>query len=200
MAIWFINHANPNDNIDAIVAQYSPGITALQQLNDNEVTLPFSPVEQSLYQLEQETNSLTVVDRIHQLKVSSVVFCDIVKTAFELEQPVESILPCYGKVSKLVGLAWLIEQTEKVETNDHWSRLARFSLLLDLLEFREKLVVQIARAQQNETPDTAIALWASNNTSALNRVKRVIDDLKSEGSVHIDKLYFANRQIRALLA
>jgi len=200
MAIWFINHANPNDDIETIVRQYSPGITTLQQLDDDEITLPFSPVEQSLYQLEKETDSLVVVDKIHQLKVSSVVFCDIVKTAFELKLSVERILPCYCKVSKLVGLAWLIEQTEKVKTSDHWSRLARFSLLLDLLEFREKLVVKIVKSYQNEVPDTAIELWTSSKASDLNRVKRVIDDLKTGGVVHIDKLYFANRQIRALIA
>ena len=136
---------------------------------------------------------------IHQLKISSVVFCDIVKTAFELKQPVENILPCYYKVSKLVGLAWLIEQIEKVETSDHWSRLARFSLLLDLLEFREKLVVKIVKSYQTDIPDAAIELWTSSKTSDLNRVKRIIDDLKIEGVVNIDKLYFANRQIRALL-
>ena len=200
MAIWFINHANPHYNIETIVRQYSPGITTLQQLDDDEITLPFAPVEQSLYQLEKETDSLAVVDKIHQLKVSSVVFCDIVKTAFELKLSVESILSCYCKVSKLVGLAWLIEQTEKVETSDHWSRLARFSLLLDLLEFREKLVVKIVKSYQNEIPDAAIELWTTNKTSDLNRVKRVIDDLKTEGVVYIDKLVFANRQIRALLA
>jgi glutamate dehydrogenase len=141
-----------------------------------------------------------VVDKIHQLKVSSVVFCDIVKTAFELKLSVESILPCYCKVSKLLGLTWLIEQTEKVETSDHWSRLARFSLLLDLLEFREKLVVKIVKSYQNEEPDVAIELWTNSKSSDLNRLKRVIDDLKVEGVVYIDKLYFANRQVRALLS
>ena len=199
MAIWFINHANPHESIAAIVQQYSPGITTLQQLDDDEITLPFSPVEQSLYQLEKETDSLVVVDKIHQLKVSSIVFCDIVKTAYELKISVESIVPCYCKVSKLVGLDWLIEETEKVTTNDHWSRLARFSLLLDLLEFREKLVVKIVKSHQNEVPDTAIELWTNSKASDLNRVKRVIDDIKTAGVVHIDKLYFANRQIRTLL-
>jgi len=199
MAIWFINHANPHESIAAIVQQYSPGITTLQRLDDDEITLPFSPVEQSLYQLEKETDSLVVVDKIHQLKVSSVVFCDIVKTAFELDLSVECIVPCYCKVSKLVGLAWLIEETEKVATNDHWSRLARFALLLDLLEFREKLVVKIVKSYQNEVPDTAIELWTNSKASDLNRVKRVIDDIKTAGVVHIDKLYFANRQIRTLL-
>jgi len=199
MAIWFINHANPHDSIATIVQQYSPGITTLQQLDDNEITLPFSPVDQSLYQLEKETESLDVVDKIHQLKISSVVFCDIVKTAFELKLSVEGVLPCYCKVSKFVGLAWLIEQTEKVETSDHWSRLARFSLLLDLLEFREKLVVKVVKSYPNEVPDIAIERWTKSKASDLNRVKRVIDDLKTEGVVHIDKLYFANRQIRTLL-
>lgn len=200
MAIWFINHASPQQSIDTIVQQYSPGINTLQQLNDNEITLPFSPVDESLYQLEKETNSLAVVDKIHQLKVSSVVFCDIVKTAFELKLPVTTILPCYCSISKLVGLEWLIEQTEKVDTNDHWSRLARFSLLLDLLEFREKLVVKIIQNHQSERPELAIELWAATKTSDLNRIKRVVEDLKAAGAVHIDKLYFANRQIRSLLA
>ena len=199
MAIWFINHANADESIETIVQRYSPGINTLQQLEDDEITLPFSPVDESLYQLESEVDGLIIVDKIHQLKVSSVVFCDIVKTAFELKLSVNKILPCYCQVSKLLGLAWLIEQTEKVKTKDHWSRLARFSLLLDLLEFREKLVVVIVSRNPEASPETAIELWAASKVSDLNRVTRVIDDLKTAGRVHIDKLYFANRQIRTLL-
>ncbi|MCJ8320857.1 MAG: NAD-glutamate dehydrogenase, partial [Colwellia sp.] len=199
MAIWFINHASPQESIETIVGQYSPGIKSLQQLDDNDIALPFSPVDQSLYQLEKETDSLTVVEKIHQLKVSSVVFCDIVKTAFELGLSVTKILPCYYSVSRLVGLTWLIEQTEKVNTHDHWSRLARFSLLLDLLEFREKLVVKIIKNNSSEKPEKAIDLWTTLKCSDIDRINRVIDDLKAAGAIHIDKLYFANRQIRALL-
>ena len=102
------------------------------------------------------------------------------KVLNELDLSVECIVPCYCKVSKLVGLDWLIEETEKVTTNDHWSRLARFSLLLDLLEFREKLVVKIVKSYQNEVPDTAIELWTNSKASDLNRVKRVIDDIKTQ--------------------
>lgn len=199
MAIWFINHANADDNIEAIVQRFKPGINALQQLNGDEITLPSSPVDESLYQLESATDELAIVDKIHQLKVSSVVFCDIVKTAFELNLPVDRILPCYCQVSKLLGLAWLIEQTEKVSAKDHWSRLARFSLLLDLLEFREKLVVSVFNGNAEISPESAIALWAESKSADLNRVMRVIEDLKAAGRVHIDKLYFANRQLRALL-
>ena len=199
MAIWFINHTNSDESIELIVQRFTPGINTLQQLNDEDITLPFSPVDESLYQLESEVAGLAIVDKIHQLKVSSVVFCDIVKTAFELSLPVANILPCYCQVSKLVGLAWLIEQTEKVQTKDHWSRLARFSLLLDLLEFREKLVVTIVNRNPEVSADKAIVLWATNKAADINRVTRVIDDLKTAGRVHIDKLYFANRQIRALL-
>ena len=82
MAIWFINHSNSDESIETIVQRYSPGINTLQQLEDDEITLPFSPVDESLYQLENEVDGLIIVDKIHQLKVSSVVFCDIVKTAF----------------------------------------------------------------------------------------------------------------------
>ena len=199
MAIWFIKHAHAEDSIETIVQRYSPGIKTLQQLNDAEITLPFSPVDDALYQLESTTNELVIVDKIHQLKVSSVVFCDIVKTAGELNLSVDNILSCYCQVSKLVGLSWLIEQTEKVATRDHWSRLARFSLLLDLLEFRAKLVVATVSSNVQVMPERAIEVWADNKSSDLNRVLSVIDDLKASGRVNIDKLFFANRQINALL-
>ena len=199
MAIWFINHSSPADSIATIVQRYSPGIHTLQQLNGDEITLPFSPVDESLYQLKSEVGGLVLVDTIHQLKVSSVVFCDIVKTASELNLSVTEILPCYCKVSKLIGLAWLIEQTEKVKAKDHWSRLARFSLLLDLLEFREKLVLKVLKNNNETTTDIAIELWATSKKTELNRVLRVLDDLKVAGTVQINKLYFANRQMKALI-
>ena len=200
MAIWFINHSSSGDSIATIVQRYSPGINTLQQLNGDEITLPFSPVDESLYQLKSEVGGLVLVDTIHQLKVSSVVFCDIVKTASELNLSVTEILPCYCQVSKILGLAWLIEQTEKVQAKDHWSRLARFSLLLDLLEFREKLVHRVLKNNRESTTDIAIELWATSKKIELNRVHRVLDDLKVSGTVHIDKLYFANRQLKALIA
>lgn len=200
MAIWFINHSRSGDSIATIVQRYSPGINTLQQLNGDEITLPFSPVDESLYQLKSEVDGLVLVDTIHQLKVSSVVFCDIVKTASELNLSVTEILPCYCQVSKILGLAWLIEQTEKVQAKDHWSRLARFSLLLDLLEFREKLVLTVLKNNRESSTDIAIELWATSKKTELNRVHRVLDDLKVAGTVHINKLYFANRQLKALIA
>jgi len=199
MAIWFINHASPYDSIATIVQRYLPGINSLQQLNGDDITLPFSPVDDSLYQLQSEVDGLVLVDVIHQLKVSSVVFCDIVKTSSELNVPVTEILPCYRRMSKLLGLAWLIEQTEKVIAKDHWSRLARFSLLLDLLEFREKLVLVVLKNNRDTSIDIAIEQWAISKEIELNRLHRVLDDLKS-GTVHIDKLYFASRQLKALAA
>ncbi|MCJ8295467.1 MAG: NAD-glutamate dehydrogenase [Colwellia sp.] len=200
MAIWFINHANADESIASIVQRYSPGLDTLQQLNGDDISLPFSPVDESLYQLENEGEAQALVDKIHQLKVSSVVFCDIIKTAFELKLTVTEILPCYSQISNLLGLAWLIEQTERVPAKDHWSRLARFSLLLDLLEIREKLVVNVINSNQDMPTDIAIELWSKDKRSALNRITSVLDDLKSSGKVHIDKLYFANRQLRTLLA
>jgi glutamate dehydrogenase len=199
MAIWFINHSSPHDSIETIVQRYLPGINTLQQLNDDEITLPFSPVDDSLYQLKSEVEGLVLVDIIHQLKVSSVVFCDIVKTSSELNLSVTEILPCYCTMSKLLGLSWIIEQTEKVTAKDHWSRLARFSLLLDLLEFREKLVLSVLKNNQDLATDIAIEQWATSKKIELNRLHRVLDDLKV-GTVHIDKLYFANRQLKALIA
>ena len=102
-------------------------------------------------------------------------------------------------MSKLLGLSWIIEQTEKVTAKDHWSRLARFSLLLDLLEFREKLVLSVLKNNQESVTDIAIEQWATSKKIELNRLHRVLDDLKV-GTVHIDKLYFANRQLKALVA
>ena len=200
MAIWFINHASADEDIMTIVQRYTPGLRTLQQLNDDDIRLPFSPVDESLYQLDNEAKAFALVEKIHQLKVSSVVFCDIVKTAFELKLSVTDILPCFSQVSKLLGLAWLIEQTERVHAKDHWSRLARFSLLLDLLEIREKLVVNVINRYRDKPTDVAIELWSTSKTSQLNRINSVVDDLKSTGTVHIDKLYFVNRQLRALIA
>ncbi|WP_019028188.1 NAD-glutamate dehydrogenase [Colwellia piezophila] len=200
MAIWFINHANANESIATIVQRYKPGLSSLKQLNSDDISLPFTPVDESLYQLEDEPLAQALVDKIHQLKVSSVVFCDIVKTASELNLPVTEILPCYSQMSQLLGLPWLIEQTEKVSATDHWSRLARFSLLLDLLEIREKLVVNVINGNRDVTASTAVDLWSADKVAELKRLNSILDDLKSTGSVVIDKLYFANRQLRTLMA
>ncbi len=199
MAIWFIKHEHAQESIEVIVQRYSPGISRLQKLNDEQITLPFSPVDDTLYQLESSTDELVIVDKIHQLKVSSVVFCDIIKTAQELNLSVDEVVPCYCQVSQLVGLSWLIEQTDKVVTKDHWSRLARFSLLLDLLDFRAKLVVAIVKSNSKVTAQRAIEAWADNQSSELNRVISVVAEIKAAGRVSIDKLFFANRQIAALL-
>lgn len=199
MAIWFIKNVNATDSIREIIDRYSPGLSTLHQLNSEEISLPFSPIDQSLYQLTQGTRGLDMVTKIHQLKVTSVVFCDIVKTSIELGFGVEDILPCYSQVSNLIGLPWLIAQTEKVGASGHWSRLARFALLLDLLELREKLVVDIANAYPEVEPSAAIKAWASSSGSELKRIESVIDDLKISGAIDIDKLCFINRQIRTLL-
>jgi NAD-specific glutamate dehydrogenase len=72
-------------------------------------------------------------------------------------------------------------------------------LLLDLLEFRAKLVVAIINSNLQVTPERVIEAWADNKSSELNRVKRVIAELKAAGRLSIDKLFFANRQLASLL-
>jgi len=200
MAIWFINHSNSDDSIQHIIDKYSPGIRVLQQQNDADVTLPFMPITQSLYQLDSGEKCRELVDEIHQLKVSSVVFCDIIKTSYELNLNVEQVLPTYQQLSQYISISWLLEQTEKIPTSDHWSRIALFSLLLDILELREKLVVHIAHIYPQHSLAVAIDEWAATKTSDLNRITRVMADLKSTSELNIDKLCFAIRQLRTLLS
>ncbi len=200
MAIWFINHADADASIEEVVANYRPGIKQLQSLNSDEITLPFSPIDPALYQLSDHSNGKALVDDIHQLKISSVVFCDIVKTAGQLHLSVEQVLGCFCQLSSLMDLSWFIEQTEKAPASDHWSRLARFSLLLELLERREKLVVNIIKSRIKQQPEQSISNWAKSKNSELQRIARVIDDLKNAGDISLDKLFFANRQIGLLLS
>lgn len=200
MAIWFINHSNTDDSIQHIIDKYSPGIRVLQQHSDADVTLPFMPITQSLYQLDSGEQCKDVVDQIHQLKVSSVVFCDIIKTSDELSLTVEQVLPTYQQISQFISISWLLEQTENIATSDHFSRMALFSLLLDILELREKLVVHIAHTYPQHALEEAIDEWAASKASDLNRIARVMADLQSTGSLNIDKLCFAIRQLRTLLS
>ena len=60
--------------------------------------------------------------------------------------------------------------------------------------------LKIIKNHSSEKPEKAIDLWTTSKCSDIERIKRVVDDLKAAGAIHIDKLYFANRQIRALLA
>ncbi|WNC70327.1 NAD-glutamate dehydrogenase [Thalassotalea nanhaiensis] len=200
MAIWFINNDDQKSTVITVVNKFTPGIKLLQQLNGDEVILPFTPVAKSLYQIQTGECSRSIVDKIHQLKVSSVVFCDIVKNSVELKVPIEHVLMSYQKLTPLIGISWLIEQIEVIDTTDHWSRMALFSLLLDLLELREQLVVKISKAYAKFAADIAIDKWAETKQADLKRVSRVIEDLKATGLLNIDKLHFANRQMRTLLS
>jgi len=199
MAIWFINNSRSGDDISTIIKQFSVKLVALQQVESTEIELPFMPVSDALYQLSAESGGQQIVSNIHRLKVTSIAFCDIIKTSAELSLTVEQVLSCYCKVSALIGLPWLIKQTEKIKSKDHWARLALFSQLLDMLELREKLVVKIIRKYHEHSPLEAVTIWETDKKHELNRVERIIDDLKASGMIDGNKLYFVNRQYRSLL-
>ena len=60
-------------------------------------------------------------------------------------------------------------------------------------------MVAIVKSNSKVTAQRAIEAWADKQSSELNRVISVVAEIKAAGRVSIDKLFFANRQIAALL-
>ncbi|MBT6036865.1 MAG: NAD-glutamate dehydrogenase [Kordiimonadaceae bacterium] len=196
--IWFLNNTDSKQPVQNIIDNYKPGIVELH--NMNTVTEKCSDdsfnTKKNMY-TEQSVDE-DLAQHIASLDIKTAA-CDLVQVAKELNVDVTQVATAYFMLGDELGFDWLRSQAEMVETADHWDRLAVNSILGDLQDQQKILTRTTLNGCKDKDCLISAKKWVSDNQSSTLRVRNLLQDFQSSGTINVTKMGFAARQIRNVI-
>ena len=119
--------------------------------------------------------------------------------ALKLKRPTEEVGKAYFEVGRVLGFDWLRQTTQNLADDDHWEYLAANAIIEDLAEQQRDLTHSILEKGKNLNGLKAVESWVNTHPRTRRRTKRLINDIKTSGTITLAKLSFAGRHIRNIL-
>jgi len=197
--IWFLKHLKRPIKINAGIARYGDGVSRLMK-NPERV---LGPLEQQDFRdrwhyLVEQGVPPALAKKIAAFGVMSQA-CDIVYLAKTLMRTVDDAAKAYFEIGRALGFDWLRRTTEGLAEADHWDYLAEQSIIDDFADQQRELTHSILSRHKSKTGPKAVEAWVTAHQITINRSGRLLNDLKTTGTITVSKLSFAARHIRSIL-
>ena len=198
--LWFLrNHPQPLDIADTIEA-YAPGLATFEaELEGLLSELEAAAFARRLKRFVEQGVPEAVARRIAALEPLASAL-DIVHTVRRSDRPVEEVGRVYFGIGDRLGLNWLRAAAEEIAPEGLWERQAVTAIVDDLYGQQRALADAVLSTAGDDLGDDVIGHWAERNRAAVNRLDRLIGDIKASGGLDVAKLAIANRQIRGMIA
>ena len=124
---------------------------------------------------------------------------DISTIAKRIDLTVERVAQFYFRVSQRFGLGWLRASADQLPEGGPWQRLAIDAVIDDLYVHQGTLTANIVCAFPADMPaDEALAAWSLQRRTAVDRIERLLGEMRSNGAVDLATLVVAGHHLRAL--
>jgi len=124
---------------------------------------------------------------------------DIIAVAEETNKTVDYVATVHFALGGKLGFDWLKQRAERIMPDDHWEVLAIGSIIDDLADQQRTHVEEVCRQAVSKTAKKATKLWEADHATRIIRAERLLDDLRSSGTLTVAKLSFAARHLRSIL-
>jgi glutamate dehydrogenase len=181
-SLWLLRNRRPPLDIEATVAQFADGITALA------TALPeLLPTEQR-QNFEQRCRQLMEADVPQELAYQVVSLpllysaLDLTEVAVQAKLPVDEVARVYFNLASRLDMGWLHRNIVDLPAVTQWQRRARAALLDNLYDQGRTLTADVLRQSPDE-PSVAKRLeqWLQNNASVVERCLNMLADFRSSG-------------------
>ena len=198
--LWFLrNRPRPLD-IAATVDGFKPGIETLSRhLKVVLSTFRAKALLRAATRYADRGVPKTLARRVASLYVLAAA-PDIVHTAQRNSLAVEAAGDVYFQVGEELGIDWLRSAAAGFGAESHWQRQAVTAIVDDLYGQQRALTAAVIEGSGRKSVSGAVAKWVAAHQGAVDRTRRLIDDLRKADSQDLDlaMLTVANRQIRML--
>jgi len=195
--VWFLNGVPGPLDIGQVMTDYQPGIVELCK-GIKGLLADFGAEAHG--RREQELIDDGVPERLAS-RVAGLdplaSACDIVSVANRVDRSVPDVARVYFSLGARLGLDWIRAAAERMQSDDHWERLAIAAVVEDLFGQQQALTHAALCCANGGDP---VVLWADGHADAVARCQSLIDDLKGAGDLNVAKLTYANRRIRSLIS
>jgi glutamate dehydrogenase len=196
-----VERASPRGQIDvtAMTARFAPGAQLLAD------ALPEALVGEDRTQFSERRDDLEaggvppeLAHRVASMQALLSVFDIVVDAgATGMAQPV--VTDAYFGIGARLGLDWLRDRILELPRNDRWQALARAALRDDLYEMHRVLTRDVLARGVSRGAAAAIDAWLTDNASAVERSRSVVDDVRAARAYDTTTLPVALRELKNLV-
>ncbi|MCP1336578.1 NAD-glutamate dehydrogenase [Futiania mangrovi] len=126
--------------------------------------------------------------------------CDVVRVARRQQRDVSDVAATYFAAGARLGLDWLRASARDIDVSDHWERIALGRLVADVRAHQSALAARSLEAAKGKAGVAAVEAWASANPEVVDRAERLVEELRTAGSLTLAKIAVAASQLRTLIA
>jgi glutamate dehydrogenase len=125
---------------------------------------------------------------------------DIVEVSEATGRSLEAVMEAYFALGSKFVLTWLRDRIIELPRANRWQVLARAALRDDLYSLHRALAQEVLEDAGDEaSPEEAIAVWRERNEGAVERVTRMLSDIRASRTYDMTTLPVALRELRNLV-
>ncbi len=202
VTLWFLRNLSRPIDMRRAIETYGPGIAALSG---------------SLHKLVAEDDAKAIAGKAIALKESGApkvlarkvaafevlaAAPDIVKLANGKVEEIEAIGGLYFALGARFGMDWLRTAAEGLAAGGYWQELAATAFTEDLYTHQFHLAQNILDVAGGEATVAlgVIDAWIEARKLKVDRLNRLLEEIRAADSVDLAMLAVANRQLRSLVA
>jgi glutamate dehydrogenase len=195
---WFLRSPRLAEPMAATIERFAPGVEALHpmipQLLDAQGSAPLA--EQGT-RWEKAGVPADLARRVASLDTLFAAL-DVSDVAAQSGRPFATTAAVYFGVTARLGLPWLRGRIHGLPGDGHWQVLARNSLRDDLSALQRSLTRQALGDGGSDDAPALVAAWDSRNKVPLERVGRIMGELRAVPTPDVAMLSVALRELRNL--
>ena len=196
---WILTHAARPLDMSRLKSGLAPAIDHLRHHPESFM----SPQALAMVELRADDYINQGVEPTMAHKVAGMILLvaagDISTIAKRIDRPVARVAQYYFRISQRFGLGWLRASADHLPDGGPWQRLAIDAVIDELYVHQGTLTSSIVCAFDDSiSADDALAAWSAERKSAVDRIERLLGEMRATGAVDLATLVVAGHHLRAL--
>jgi len=200
--LWFLRTLSRPIDMRRAIETYGPGIAALSgSLHKLVAEAEGKSIAAKTAALKEGGAPKTLARKVASFDVLAGA-PDIVSLARGKVEEIEAIGGLYFAIGARFGMDWLRGAAEGLAAGGYWQELAATAFTEDLYTHQFQLSQNILEAAGGEAvvAKGIIEAWIEARKPKIDRLNRLLDEIRAADPVDISMLAVANRQLRSLVA
>jgi glutamate dehydrogenase len=196
---WFLRSRRLADDMAATIAHFRPGVEALSgRVEELLDAAERERVEAAIAQLAAAGVPRDLASSVTTLP-ALLASLDLAEVAGAAKKPVEAVAPIFFEIGNKLGVSWLRERIAALPGDAHWQILARSAMQDDLASLQRTVTQEVvAGAGSAAAADKIIAAWQDRNRRPLERVAKLLAEVRAAREPDASMLSVVLREMRSL--
>ena len=198
--LWFLRHAPASAAINDVVASYCEPITRLGDQLDKILSKELADARNRKARAFAEKKTPEALAQ-HIANLDSMApACDIVRIAATAGHDLLAVARVYYGLGAKFGFDWLRRSAQGLADGDEWRNAAVDGLVDDLFACQTALTTRVVDdAGDADVAEMLVDAGIEANRHEFDRVRQLVNDLKSATPVDLAMLMVVNRHMRAMI-